>query len=611
MKNTLPTLGRLAGTTLLVLVCFGAAAVEAQTAANVAVVINEESPASIQVGEHYVRARAIPESNIIRLHAPTEESISRVSYEGSIQRPIALALTERGLQDKILYIVLTKGLPLRIAGTPGPNGTASSVDSELALLYRRMTGREAPVRGRVDNPYFLGAADLAAAKPFNRRDLDVYLVTRLDAFTVADAIALIDRSQRASAEGRILLDQRGDASASIGDLWLVEARERLTKLGHGDRVDLVETASSSADDPVLGYYSWGSNDPANRRRRLGLRFGPGSVAATLAGTDARTFVPPPEGWEPVAPEGDRSKWFAEAPQSLIGDMIRDGATGVGGNVSEPLLASSIRPQVLFPAYLSGFNLAESFYLALPHLSWQGIVIGDPLCRPFAGQATTAPIVEESTDEPTGLPALFAARRKEIVRARIPAASVAVVASVVRAEALVALGKKDEARAAFEEITKGTPALVNEHLQLAQLYEDARDFALAAERYRRVLELQPRNIVALNNLAYRLTTDNKPADALPLARRAAALAPQEARVLDTLAWTHHMLGNDAEAARILADAIRRNAQDAELRFHAAVIAEALGSYTAARSHLENAVRLDPGFQDRADVRELRAKLQKKG
>lgn len=611
MKNTLPTLGSVAGTALLVLVCFGAASAEAQTAANVAVVINEDSPASIQVGEHYARARAIPESNIIRLHAPPEESISRTSYASSIERPIALALTERGLQDRILYIVLTKGLPLRIAGTPGPGGTASSVDSELALLYRRMTGGVAPQRGWVDNPYFLGAADLAAAKPFTRRDFDVYLVTRLDAFTVEDAIALIDRAQRPAAEGRILLDQRGDASASIGDLWLVEARVKLTKLGHGDRVDLVETAPSSADNPVLGYYSWGSNDPANRRRRLGLRFSPGSVAATLAGTDARTFMPPPEGWEPAAAGGDRSKWFAEAPQSLIGDLIRDGATGVGGNVSEPLLASSIRPQVLFPAYLSGFNLAESFYLSLPHLSWQGIVVGDPLCRPFGGQAITAPIVEESIDEPTGLPALFAARRKEIVRARVPAASVAVVAPIVRAEALVALGKKDEARAAFEEITKVAPTLVSEHLQLAQLYEDARDFESAAERYRRVLELQPKNVFAMNNLAYRLATDNKAAEALPLARRAAALAPQEARILDTLGWTHHLLGNDVEAARILADAIRRNGQDAELRFHAAVIAEALGSYTAARSHLENAVRLDPKYQDRADVRELRAKLQKKG
>ena len=38
--------------------------------------------------------------------------------------------------------------------------------------------------------------------------------------------------------------------------------------------------------------------------------------------------------------------------------------------------------MLFPAYLAGFNLIESFYLAIPHLSWQTIVVGDPLCAPF-------------------------------------------------------------------------------------------------------------------------------------------------------------------------------------------------------------------------------------
>ena len=49
-------------------------------------------------------------------------------------------LGRQGAQDRILYIVLTKGLPLRIDGTAGRQGTVSSVDSELTLLYRKMTG---------------------------------------------------------------------------------------------------------------------------------------------------------------------------------------------------------------------------------------------------------------------------------------------------------------------------------------------------------------------------------------------------------------------------------------------------------------------------------------
>jgi hypothetical protein len=39
------------------------------------------------------------------------------------------------------------------------------------------------------------------------------------------------------------------------------------------------------------------------------------------------------------------------------------------------------PDQLFTAYFHGRNLAESYYVAIPGLSWQNIVVGDPLCKP--------------------------------------------------------------------------------------------------------------------------------------------------------------------------------------------------------------------------------------
>ena len=70
----------------------------------------------------------------------------------------------RGLQDRLLYLVLTKGVPLRIAGTTGLTGTLASVDSELTLLYRRLTGQQLSVSGRVDNPFFLGSRPIGDAR---------------------------------------------------------------------------------------------------------------------------------------------------------------------------------------------------------------------------------------------------------------------------------------------------------------------------------------------------------------------------------------------------------------------------------------------------------------
>jgi hypothetical protein len=44
-----------------------------------------------------------------------------------------------------------------------------------------------------------------------------------------------------------------------------------------------------------------------------------------------------------------------------------------------------RPDILIPAYIDGRNLAESFYLSVPAISWQNVMIGDPLCtlRPIS------------------------------------------------------------------------------------------------------------------------------------------------------------------------------------------------------------------------------------
>ena len=46
------------------------------------------------------------------------------------------------------------------------------------------------------------------------------------------------------------------------------------------------------------------------------------------------------------------------------------------------MSATIRPQILFPAYFKGLSLVEAFYLAMPVLSWQTVVVGDPLCAPF-------------------------------------------------------------------------------------------------------------------------------------------------------------------------------------------------------------------------------------
>ena len=113
-------------------------------------------------------------------------------------------------------------------------------------------------------------------------------------------------------------------------------------------------------------------------------FDPGALAGMFVSTDGRTFKEPPASWQPG--DGAPGARFAGTSDSLAADLIRAGVTGVSAHVDEPYLDASIRPDIIFPAYASGRNLAESFYAAMPYLSWQTLIVGDPLCAPFPAPA---------------------------------------------------------------------------------------------------------------------------------------------------------------------------------------------------------------------------------
>lgn len=63
-------------------------------------------------------------------------------------------------------------------------------------------------------------------------------------------------------------------------------------------------------------------------------------------------------------------------------MLRDGITATLGPVAEPYLHTFPRPDEFFSQLLSGKQLAEAYYRTKPYNSWQMLLIGDPLYRPF-------------------------------------------------------------------------------------------------------------------------------------------------------------------------------------------------------------------------------------
>ena len=200
---------------------------------------------------------------------------------------------------------------------------------------------------------------MSEARPFSHRDHDIYLVTRLDAFTLDEALSLVDRAQAPRATGTIVLDQRaGSADAKSGDAWLQRAAERLTAQNPESRVLLETTPKAVRDLPeVLGRYAWGAGDPEQRTRRTGMTFVPGAIAAGLASFDARTFRPPGDTWQPTH-SSDKTAWFEGSADTLIGDLIREGVTGVSGQVGEAYLLGAVTPRDSVPCLSGGFHFGR-------------------------------------------------------------------------------------------------------------------------------------------------------------------------------------------------------------------------------------------------------------
>jgi uncharacterized protein (TIGR03790 family) len=223
-------------------------------------------------------------------------------------------------------------------------------------------------KGVVANPFYRKRDAV-----FRHPVFPIYLVTRLAAYDWNDVKGMIDRALTARNRGKFVLDLRADDDEE-GDNWLRDAAILLPT----PRVTL-ETSSSVLYDQkdVIGYAAWGSNDKNRKRRWLGFQWLPGAIATEYVSTNMRTLKRPPDNWT-YTTWSDHAHLWADTPQGLSADLIHEGATGASGNVYEPFLIGCPRPDYVLPAYYEGRNLAESFYLGIAYLSWQNVVLGDPL-----------------------------------------------------------------------------------------------------------------------------------------------------------------------------------------------------------------------------------------
>ncbi len=354
---------------LLLAVC----PVRAQSLADkdrVLVVVNRDSVLSGQIAEYYVQRRGIRPTQVCSVRAGTGETVDRPEYRSRIEAPISRCLASQA--GPIHYLALTAGLPLRVTGTEGPEGTLASVDSELSALFGKRKGLTVPLEGGVRNPFF---GQIYA--PFDQRQFPIYLVGRLAAYDLTTVKRMIDDALRAENRGTFVFDMKEGETDNPGDRWLNSAALQLPSAR--TRVEST-TKVLDGQSGVIGYASWGSNDRNRKSRLLGYRWLPGSVATEFVSTNGRTLARPPEKWNLGNDWRSPGALFAGSPQSMAADYLAEGASAVTGHTDEPYLNRTPRPDFLFPAYYNGRTLGEAYTASLEMLSWRNVLFGDPLMR---------------------------------------------------------------------------------------------------------------------------------------------------------------------------------------------------------------------------------------
>ncbi len=170
------------------------------------------------------------------------------------------------------------------------------------------------------------------------------------------------------------------------------------------------------------------------------------------------------------------------------------------------------------------------------------------------------------------------------------------------------GRKDEARALLQQWVADHPADATARLALANDLQLAGDVRGASAQYQTLLESDPDNLVALNNLAWYLRQQN-PKQALDYIRRAAELAPERPEVLDTLAVIEHINGDNPQAYRNIQRALAGAPGNPSMRYHRALIEAALDRKQEAIATLEELLGNDSEpFPEQQEAAQLLATLK---
>lgn len=371
------------------------------------VIANKNVNGSVDIAQYYMRKRGIPESHLLPLALSLNETISRQDYEKELSESTRHALKTLPSNKCITAIVLVYGVPLKVAAPlPGEE------DIELTMKYRqyrdeiignldmsfedveqeqkelnkkinllRRTNQKASVdselslvkvnkynlANQIPNPYFIG---------FQGENLDIHkdqvlLVSRLDGPDKETVYRIIDDTleiEKKGLKGKAYFDARwpfpviqDDLSGyRLYDASLHKAGKAMMKRMQvivDDREELFQVNACPNAAIYCGWYSLA-------RYIDSFDWQKGAIGYHIASNECSTLR-----------EKGSSVWCLK--------MLEKGVAATIGPVYEPYVQGFPLPEVFFSYLVDGYlSLGEAYMISLPYLSWQMVLVGDPLYQPF-------------------------------------------------------------------------------------------------------------------------------------------------------------------------------------------------------------------------------------
>ena len=308
------------------------------SAKQLALIINERDPLSVQIGYYYQQSRDIPLQNVVRVRFDPYQSEMQPGFFVVMQKRI-----EALLPEGIEAYALAWSSPYKVG--------CMSMTSAFAFGYQQdyCIGGCKPTRS---SEYFRSTT----LKPYS--DLGIRPAMMLAARNIKEAEQLIDRGIAADGSwpsARALLVETPDKARSVRKVYFPLVEQQL-----GERIEVVSRKGRDVEDQRgLMFYFTGDRVVKHIDSN---QFFAGAMADHLTSSGGQ---------------------LTDSSQMSAMRWLEGGATGSYGTVVEPCnhLGKFPNPVLAMGDYLKGATLLEAYWKSV-EMPGQGVFIGEPLASPY-------------------------------------------------------------------------------------------------------------------------------------------------------------------------------------------------------------------------------------